>query len=210
MTTRPVYDSQFDTVYYYCPGCGFLFIEGDKIPPPGQEKERYLKHINSPDERGYVEMLEDFLRRGVTAFGNDIRTALDFGCGPGPVLAGLLKEMGIEVDVYDIYFFPGKAYEVKTYDLITCTEVLEHVRDPLAMLSRLKNHLNRGGLLAVMTLFHPVGEAGGDEVFNRWWYRRDPTHISFFCRKTFETIAQQLGLSIRMMDNKNTVTFQRL
>ena len=30
-----------------------------------------------------------------------------------------------------------------------------------------------------------------DEMFENWYYRRDPTHVTFYCEKTFQVIASQ-------------------
>ncbi|UCH97166.1 MAG: hypothetical protein JSV88_10035 [Candidatus Aminicenantes bacterium] len=72
------------------------------------------------------------------------------------------------------------------------------------------------GILAVMTLFHPVyelsaapGQLPCETVFKDWWYRRDPTHISFFRPETFYYIARLLDMTILIMDQKNTVSFRK-
>ena len=207
---KTIYDAQFDVDYYYCRNCGFIFMDHEKIVPQEQEKKRYLAHINRREDTGYVNMLKRFIETGVKPFCKEMNTALDFGSGPGPVLAELLIEMGYEVDIYDIYFAPKKVYRSKTYDLITCTEVLEHVKNPLEILKTLEKHLNPGGILSVMTLFHPVdGCLPGEEAFKTWWYRRDPTHISFFRPETFQYISGLLGMTILMMDKKNIVSFAK-
>lgn len=209
--TLPIYDGQFDINYYYCSNCGFMFMDESKILPPEQERERYLKHINTPEDSGYVDVLKTFIRTSILPFHGNIKTALDFGSGPEPVLAALLKKMGYEVDIYDIYFAPEPVFKDKTYDLITCTEVLEHLKNPLETLKLLKSLLNAGGILAVMTMFHPLasekgGKLSGEMEFKDWWYRRDPAHISFFRPETFRYIADLLGMSILMMDKKNIIS----
>jgi SAM-dependent methyltransferase len=191
-------------------------MDDKKILLPEQEQKRYLRHTNTLEDTGYVDMLKTFINKSVTPFQQNIKTALDFGSGPEPVLSQLLREMGYETDIYDIYFAPEKVYLNKTYDLITCTEVLEHLKKPLETLRMLKDHLNPGGILAVMTLFHPVYELSAapdrlpcETVFKDWWYRRDPTHISFFRPETFYYIAKLLDMTILIMDEKNTVSFRK-
>jgi len=182
------------------------------ILSPQQEQERYLQHTNSPEDTGYVDMLHQFLSKCVFPFHDRIRTALDYGCGPGPVLAGILTDMNIRTDSYDPYFAPHEIYRGKTYSLITCTEVVEHLRDPLPVLQKLGALLEPGGLLAIMTLFHPVDNSNqeeGERLFKNWWYRRDPTHISFFNRDTFTHISSLLGLNMIYIDHKNSLTLQK-
>ncbi|UCH92865.1 MAG: class I SAM-dependent methyltransferase [Candidatus Aminicenantes bacterium] len=213
---RTIYDEQFAVNYYYCSNCRFIFMDDEKILVPEQEQQRYLRHTNTLEDTGYVNMLKTFINKSITPFHQNIKTTLDFGSGPGPVLSRLLREMGYETDIYDIYFAPEKVYLEKTYDLITCTEVLEHLKDPLETLRMLKDHLKAGGILAVMTLFHPVYELSAtpdqlpcQTVFKDWWYRRDPTHISFFRPETFYYVARFLDMTILMMDQKNTVSFRK-
>jgi SAM-dependent methyltransferase len=187
-----------------------MFMDEAKTLPAEMERKRYLAHINSPEDKGYVDMFKRFIEESIVPFQGKIKrkktTALDFGCGPGPVLAGLLKQNGYETDIYDIYFAPEPVYRRRTYDLITCTEVLEHLKDPLKEITELKKHLKPGGIMAAMTLFHPVdGTPGGDKAFNRWWYRRDRTHISFYRPETFKCLANKLNLKILTVNEKNIV-----
>ena len=214
-SVRTIGCQQFEADYYYCTKCKFLSRDDQKILPAKQEQNRYLHHTNTLENTGYVDMLKTFIDKSITPFKQNIKTALDFGSGPGPVLSQLLREMGYETDIYDIYFAPGRVYLDKTYDLITCTEVLEHLKDPLETMKMLKDRLNPGGILAVMTLFHPVYEISStpdqlpcEKIFKDWWYRRDPTHRSFFRPETFYHIARLLDLTILMMDQKNTVSFR--
>jgi len=206
---RAIYDRQFNLNYYHCSRCGFIAMDPGGILSREKEKARYLDHINTPGDPGYVAMLQTFLEKSVFPFHASITTALDFGSGPGPVLADILREKGCAVDIYDPYFAPEPVYKNKAYSLITCTEVLEHLEHPLETLQMLKGHLAPTGVLAVMTLFHPVdGTAEGDAAFKKWWYRRDPTHISFFRPETFRYIAGELGLALLMCDNRNTLSFR--
>lgn len=213
---RTICYQQSGVNYYYCSNCKFLFVDDKKNLPPQQEQDRYLRHTNTLEDTDYVDMLKTFIDKSITSFQPNIKTALDFGSGPGPLLSQLLRDIGYETDIYDFYFAPEKVYIEKTYDLITCTEVLEHVKNPLETMKMLKDHLNPGGIFAVMTLFHPVYDLSPAEeqlpcekVFEAWWYRRDPTHISFFRPETFYYIAKSLDLTILMMDQKNTVSFRK-
>ena len=46
-------------------------------------------------------MFEAFIHKSIFPYQERINKALDFGCGPGPVLAELLKRRGLEVEIYD-------------------------------------------------------------------------------------------------------------
>ena len=192
-------------LYHQCERCDYIWIDATTILPPEEEKSRYGTHENTPDNEGYVRRFREFIEKCISPYQDRMETALDFGCGPGPVLADLLREQGFAVDVYDPYFAPRRVYERKTYDLITATETLEHIQDPLGTLRMLKEHLNSRGILSIMTLFHPNTE----DLFKKWWYRKDPTHISFYTPKTFRILSERLGMSMVMTDDKNLCVLRK-
>ncbi len=191
--------------YYYCNDCEVIFIDPKEIVDQNEEKERYEGHDNNHQNEGYVKMFKDFIEEVIEAHINlaEINDVLEFGCGPGPVLADLLKEKGLNVDLYDPYFFPEKVFEDQDYDLITSTEVFEHFSDPIKEMKLLTSHLKEGSYLAVMTSFHP-----GPEEFEDWWYKWDPTHIVFFNEKTFSEIASNFNLEIIYTDQKKYILFK--
>jgi len=96
-------------------------------------------------------------------------------------------------------------YEGRLYDFIVSTEVIEHVKDPKAILELFHEHLKPGGVAAIMTLFHE----DEDEKFLKWWYRRDVTHISFFIRRTFEVLAEEIGFDLVFCDDKRYITLRK-
>lgn len=200
-----IIDAQPGEKYNYCKKCSFIFINEEKYLPAKEEKKIYLFHNNTSDNEGYVHMFKEFIQKSILPYQNRIKTALDFGCGHGPILASLLKEKGFEVDIYDIYFAPEKIYENKKYDLITTTEVVEHLKNPLATINHLKAHLNKNGILAIMTLFHPENE----ENFKNWWYKNDVTHIAFYSPNTLRCIAKILDLKVLMIDDKNICVLEK-
>jgi 2-polyprenyl-3-methyl-5-hydroxy-6-metoxy-1,4-benzoquinol methylase len=110
-----------------------------------------------------------------------------------------LNDCGFDTEFYDLHFASETAWNDKTYDLITLTEVLEHLEEPLSTLRSLKERLSRRGVIALMTQFHPED----DGKFMDWWYRRDITHISFFSERTLRAIAGKLDLQVRYTDGKS-------
>ncbi len=193
-------------VYHRCTSCGFVFLDEKFIVNKKEEKKKYDQHNNSLENKGYVQMFEDFLNLSVNFYKKDIHTVLEFGSGPEPVLSKLLEQRGFEVDIYDLYYAPKKVYATKSYDLITSTEVFEHLSSPLEVLELLVKHLNTNGYIALMTKFPPKD----DQIFLAWWYRRDPTHISFFTPKSFEVMAEKVGLRVLKIMNDNIVVFQKV
>ncbi|HHY36918.1 MAG TPA: class I SAM-dependent methyltransferase [Firmicutes bacterium] len=193
-----------EKIYYFCSQCDLAFLAAPFHPSPEREKERYLLHNNSLEDKGYVGMFEAFLEQAVVPFVGKNVEALDFGCGPAPVLQVLLERKGIRTDVYDPYFAPELPPPGKQYDLITCTEVLEHVRRPREVWQFFSRRLRPGGILAAMTAFRPPREE-----FARWWYRQDFTHVCFYSRETFFWLARHYPLRLVFLDRKNTAVMKR-
>ena len=201
----PIKYKKIKSVYHKCSNCEFVFKDASCYVTPEQEQKIYETHNNSIDDPKYVEYFQRFIRQCDIKFVGGLKLALDFGSGPEPVLAQILKrDYGYEVDIYDKYYAPEKVYDGKCYDLITATEVVEHLADPLAYFKIFKSLLKPGGLLAVMTQFHHNDE----KRFEHWHYRRDESHVSFFTPKTMAYIAEQVGLKIVIIDTHKNVTFK--
>jgi 2-polyprenyl-3-methyl-5-hydroxy-6-metoxy-1,4-benzoquinol methylase len=150
-----------------------------------QERREYDKHQNSTDDPGYRRFL-DRLCQPLLAVLDENASGLEFGCGPGPALACMLREAGHTVTLYDSFYYPDRDALTQTYDFISATEVVEHLHKPGAVLESLWAMLRDGGVLAVMTKL-VLDEA----AFSRWHYKNDPTHVVFFSQPTWQWWAQQ-------------------
>ncbi len=202
--TRPLPDDKLRIVHDVCTVCGFTRKQPRFHPGREAEKAVYDTHHNTMENEGYVRMLEDFLDRAVRPY-RTTGKALDFGCGPGPVLYELLLRRGFSVRRYDPFYHPDKTVFQDTYGVVTATEVFEHLRSPLAETERLASLLEPGGILAVMTKLRPPA----DEDFLAWWYRRDVSHIGFFTSAAFGVLAEKAGLCIRHTDREAIVVMQK-
>ncbi|EKE02108.1 MAG: 2-polyprenyl-3-methyl-5-hydroxy-6-metoxy-1,4-ben zoquinolmethylase [uncultured bacterium] len=203
--TITIYDRQFDINYYNCINCDYIFIDPESIVSKEEELRIYQLHHNSLENTGYVNMFKDFADKAIMPYKSSTKSILDFGSGPSPVLAHLLREEGFEVDIYDPYFAPEKVYENKVYDLITSTEVIEHLSNPVETFKILYKHLNPSGIISIMTLYHPQD----NEKFQSWWYRRDETHISFYTHNTMKHLAKIFNMEILLLDSKNLCVLQK-
>ena len=173
--------------YYRCLRCEATFLPSTQHPAPGVECAEYALHCNDPADLGYRRFL-DRLARPLLARLAPGSAGLDYGCGPGPVLADMLRAAGHDMALYDPFFAADGAVLKRTYDFVTCTEVVEHFHDPAAEFARLDALLKPGGWLAVMTCFQT-----DDARFAGWHYRRDPTHVVFYREATFHFLAARFG-----------------
>jgi SAM-dependent methyltransferase len=171
--------------YWRCDRCHATFLDPACLPDPAAERAHYLTHDNRVDDPAY----RTFLARLATPLLDRLAPApldgLDYGCGPGPALAHMLREAGHRIAVYDPFFADDPAVLRGTYDFITCTETAEHFHDPAAEFDRFDRLLRPGGWLGVMTCFQT-----DDAAFRDWHYRRDPTHVVFYKRETLEVLAE--------------------
>ena len=81
------------------------------------------------------------------------------------------------------------------FDLVVCTETLEHVRDVQLLLSEVRRVLEPGGRLAVTTPAH-----------RRLIARRpDPLspHLRFLTKRTLRALLEQMGFDVRELDRRD-------
>ena len=192
-------DIEQKKTFFHCLYCELIFLDKKFYVSFEDEKKQYDYHENSLENEGYVKMFDDFL--DYTLEGLHVKSVLDFGSGPTPVLAELLKRRGLLVEHFDKFYQPKEVYKDKKYDLITSTEVFEHLENPKKILKFLANHLNPDGIIVIMTLFH----SNKTEDFLKWWYRRDPTHITFFTPKSIEVMASECGLKTLKHDARRVI-----
>lgn len=190
--TQNFFHPKLEKLYHHCKNCDFIFLDPSFYVSHDAEKKQYDQHNNTIENDGYVQMFESFISFIQLHTGTRPLRCLDFGSGPGPVLSQLLAGHGHDVSIYDPFFAPFEKILASQYDLITSTEVIEHLKDPIVTLSKLITSLHSDGFLALMTQFHPQNQ----EAFTSWWYPRDPTHISFFSTKTLAFLAKALQLKL--------------
>ena len=194
------------TTYHYCSYCEFISKDVSHQISTEEEIKIYNYHNNSIEDASYVAYFNHFIETSISPYISDGKFGIDFGSGPSPVLAQLLmRDYGYAMDIYDLYYAPEKLYLGKKYDLVTCTEVIEHIPNPIAVFETFKDLLQTEGVLAVMTQFH----TNNLDDFKVWHYIRDKSHISFFTPRTMKVIAEKIGLKIVHTNKRKYTTFKQ-
>lgn len=172
--------------FCYCEKCGLVFIPEQYWINVEEEKKRYEQHNNTPENEGYVKFLKQIVEV-VCNIRNPSSSPriLDFGSGESAVLTNLLTENGFDCTAYDPLFDINIDDDGSHYDIIILCEVIEHLRDIEGEMNKIKNLLNKDGVLIIRTRLYP--SAGNIES---WWYAQDKTHINFFARRTINQIAR--------------------
>ena len=172
-----------------CENCRLVFVPLGDHPSTQEERNEYDLHENSLDDPRYLSFLEQ-LKRPLVDCLPEAAQGLDFGCGPAPALAHLLGQAGFQTQVWDPIYFPDPSHLSRSYDFVTCTEVVEHFRQPSQEWARLKKLVAPGGILGVMT-------SQRDEAaeFLDWSYIRERTHLSLYSKTTIEWIKSRWNYS---------------
>lgn len=202
-TQTQVYSQDPQRCYLQCQRCQLVFVARQQLLSAEQERQHYLLHNNDVTDTGYRQFLSKLATPLLAMLGDDAKQGLDFGCGPGPLLARMFSEAGHQMQVWDPFFANNPLALQQQYDFISCTEAIEHFVNPINEWQLWLQLLKPAGMLAIMTKCYPDTTA-----FNHWHYKRDPTHISFFSEQTFHWLAQQYNLQLAFPTN-DVVIFRK-
>lgn len=197
------HSNEFYSDVFQCENCELVFKNPKNYLNALEEKERYDCHTNDANEIGY----RNFLLKLITPLESELNnqmTHLDFGSGKTPMFKILLADKIEKSYFYDLYFYPDKTVLNSQYDLVTCSEVVEHFKDPMNSWSELLSVVKPNGFLAVMTNFY------SDKIdYKTWWYKNDFTHNVFYTNKTMKFLAEKFQMKIYYTDEKSVVIFKR-
>jgi SAM-dependent methyltransferase len=133
---------------------------------------------------------------------------LDIGCSSGAFLGTMKRDCwklyGIEMEqetaekarsATGAQIFVGDAMDApfasESFDAITCFDVLEHVYNPRAFLSQVREWLKPGGKFFVML---PNIESWEARAFGSYWYGLElPRHLSHFSPRSLRYLMGSLG-----------------
>ncbi|WP_189429276.1 class I SAM-dependent methyltransferase [Alishewanella longhuensis] len=202
-TQTEIFSQDPQRLYLQCQRCQLVFVARQHLLTAEQERQHYLLHNNDLQDPGYRQFLSKLAKPLLAMLGKGAKQGLDFGCGPGPLLAQMLTEAGHQMQLWDPFFANNPAALQQQYDFISCTEAIEHFVNPATEWQLWLQLLRPAGMLAIMTKCYPDATA-----FSSWHYKRDPTHISFFSEQTFYWLAQHYNLQLAFPTN-DVVIFRK-
>jgi 2-polyprenyl-3-methyl-5-hydroxy-6-metoxy-1,4-benzoquinol methylase len=136
---------------------------------------------------------------------------LDVGCGNGTFLAAMKalgwETMGVETDAqaadvartrFGVDVRIGTLEDValpdRSFDAVSLSHVMEHVHDPVALMTECRRILRPGGRLIILT---PNSRSLGHRIFRAAWRGLEPPrHLQLFNRNTLTTAAQRAGMRV--------------
>lgn len=187
---------------YCCPNCYLVFKSKELFLSKEAEDKRYRTHQNSNNDQGYI----DFLNRLANPLKEFIKNEdqfLDYGCGPYSQISKILEADLHSTSCYDPLFFPDESVKNKKFDVVTCTEVVEHFQDVKGEWEKLISTVKPNGILGIMTRFYQ-----DTTNYKEWWYKNDPTHIVFYREETFDYLAQKYQMKVLYNDHHSVIIFQ--
>ena len=187
--------------YTCCENCFLIFTDTSYQLSKKEEEKRYKTHKNGIQYPGYVKFLKQAIDPSLPFLEKEMK-GLDFGCGPEPTLNLLMQQEGFHCDAYDPIFYPDLSQE--KYDYIIATECFEHFYLPARDMQKINSLLKKDGILTIMTELWT-----NRSQFSKWYYAKDPTHVSFYNERTLNYIAEKYNYTIVSEDNPRVTVMKK-
>ncbi len=199
---------------WHCRGCGLTFLEdyaADRSHIYGDDYTVWGRSSES-DEPVIAESKRAAFSGQLRALTDHVDPAgkrlLDVGTGRGYLLE-VARDMGFDCHGLDISAyaagkaeanFPGRifrgrleeaGYPAESFDVITMTDLLEHISDPLALMAEAKRLLKPGGLLFVIT---PNTDSLTRKVLGRNWFQFKYEHVIYWNRRSLQLLLRKFAM----------------
>lgn len=209
---------------YRCKSCEQEFLH----PFPSdewltEEYSQYFQKRQSGTSGNKTDYFYDLFKSLALNF-ND-RSVLEFGPGEGDSIQALMKlgkpsqitlverndEANSLLSKYNcahhnmfLEEYLSTNPDNKKFDYIFLFDVLEHLKNPVEVLKKIKEEkLNSGGF--IVTTF-PVADSFSRKILGNLWPQFKVEHLQYFSKKSIDEMAKASGLSI----NQNEVLFKKL
>jgi ubiquinone/menaquinone biosynthesis C-methylase UbiE len=134
-----------------------------------------------------------------------VESALDLGCGDGRLTVAVSAASLVGADVSAVALARARKLGIETveltpgaplpfpdssFDLVLCSETIEHVLDVQLFLSEVRRVLGPGGRLGLTTPAHGLFLRSPDPL---------SPHVRFFTRRSLRTLLEQMGFSVKSL-----------
>jgi SAM-dependent methyltransferase len=219
-------DVEYKTVsdkftYYRCQMCAALTI--DPVPSARLGEIYPVNYYSFGQERhGLVQSVKNWIdrrwfARAAAVLDGDALAALDVGGGAGHQLDALRaadprfrRTVVVDLDARAQSLAEARGHEYVrgriedvslngSFDLVLLLNLIEHVENPLAVLTRVADLLTPGGMVLVKT---PNYRSLDADIFRHhdWGGYHSPRHFVIFTRPSFSTLVERAGLDVTRWD----------
>ena len=207
-----------------CRTCGFVHVT--PLPDPEslvstyrddyyvEEKPMFLSFAG--EDQAWAELFQnDRLEIFERLLGAERRRLLDIGSGPGFFLktakdrgwqtkgiepsrqaAAHAKALGL--DIVEAFFGPETAPTLGRFDAVHLNNVLEHLPDPIGVLTLARDLMESGGLICINVPndYSPFQIAGRQQVGAAEWWLAPPHHLNYFNFDSGARLLERLGFQV--------------
>lgn len=207
-----------------CETCGFKHV--DPLPTEAELEHIYQNEYYTTTIPDYIERHKrdhawwmqtyqnrlGLIKNVVSSIGSRF---LDVGSGPGLMLHAAADNgwdpVGIEpnavaaeyarstgCNVIEDFLNPELLPRLGQFDAIHSSEVLEHIRDPGAMIAMMVSALKPGGAICfvVPNDFNPLQHALVASGTQSQWWVAPPHHLNYFSHASLAKLVQSFGLDV--------------
>ena len=187
--------------FYKCSNCWLIFT--NDLPDKLLEENHYKSQWQSTEPKFWKDQTTALLSY-IQAYGTPKRI-LDFGSGSGEMVKEL-RHHGYEVTALEPMhdgYLKDQLYP-HLFDVVVAVEVIEHLPNVWEELEQIEKVLEPEGIMAFSTgMTNPFIELpDAIKQFKAWWYKDDPTHLSFFCNRTLGIMADLRDYTIDIYGDK--------
>ena len=207
-----------------CNDCGLRFL--DPIPTEQCLSQFYASQENFTHYASVIERKLKSGRRKIQRLKKYCSRGrfLDIGCSTGANVEAAYR-LGFESSGIDLCGaainlardkFPNNKFSVSTiaqlekesklYDLIFCTEVIEHIPSPHEFVESLKNIMNINGILYMTT--PDAGHFRVPRKFSSWKHVHAPDHLIYFNHKVLRRLLAEHSIQVLRFEWTTKTTIQ--
>ncbi|MGZ9899879.1 methyltransferase domain-containing protein [Shewanella gaetbuli] len=166
-----------------CRQCGLVSADPRSHVMPNVEAKRYGRNPKGAKQRQLTQFITPLLAQ-INQQQPGSLSGLNFGRVLDQQCVTMIQDSGHLINQYDPFFAADQRVLQNQYDFVCSYKVFEHFRHPKKEWALLSSIIKPGGWLAISTpLLTELAH------FNKWHYKNNPTHVSFYQQQTFEYLA---------------------